>query len=118
MGEKQMKKSKIIIITIITILVFVAIAMYLWKRNENSYKIERVTNIKYNLILENKKYGVIDEIGNIIVKPQYDIIQIPNPSKPVFICMHDYNVNLQQYEIDRENAINQMILEGNLNCGF
>ena len=53
MGEKQMKKSKIIIITIITILVFVAIAMYLWKRNENSYKIEKVTNIKYNLILEN-----------------------------------------------------------------
>ena len=50
-----MKKSKIIIITIITILVFGAIAMYLWKRNENSYKIEKVTNIKYNLILENKK---------------------------------------------------------------
>lgn len=105
-----MKKSKIIIITIITILVFVAIAMYLWKRNENSYKIERVTNIKYNLILENKKYGVIDEIGNIIVKPQYDIIQIPNPSKPVFICMHDYNVNLQQYEIDVFNENGQKIL--------
>ena len=110
MGEKQMKKSKIIIITIITILVFVAIAMYLWKRNENSYKIEKVTNIKYNLILENKKYGVIDEIGNIIVKPQYDIIQIPNPSKPVFICMHDYNVNLQQYEIDVFNENGQKIL--------
>lgn len=105
-----MKKSKIIIITIITILVFGAIAMYLWKRNENSYKIEKVTNIKYNLILENKKYGVIDEIGNIIVKPQYDIIQIPNPSKPVFICMHDYNVNLQQYEIDVFNENGQKIL--------
>lgn len=105
-----MKKSKIIIITIITILVFVAIAMYLWKRNENSYKIEKVTNIKYNLILKNKKYGVIDEIGNIIVKPQYDIIQIPNPSKPVFICMHDYNVNLQQYEIDVFNENGQKIL--------
>lgn len=105
-----MKKSKIIIITIITILVFGAIAMYLWKRNENSYKIEKVTNIKYNLILENKKYGVIDEIGNIIVKPQYDIIQIPNSSKPVFICMHDYNVNLQQYEIDVFNENGQKIL--------
>lgn len=105
-----MKKSKIIIITIITILVFGAIAMYLWKRNENSYNIEKVTNIKYNLILENKKYGVIDEIGNIIVKPQYDIIQIPNPSKPVFICMHDYNVNLQQYEIDVFNENGQKIL--------
>lgn len=105
-----MKRSKIIIITIITILVFGAIAMYLWKRNENSYKIEKVTNIKYNLILENKKYGVIDEIGNIIVKPQYDIIQIPNPSKPVFICMHDYNVNLQQYEIDVFNENGQKIL--------
>lgn len=105
-----MKKSKIIIITIITIFVFGAIAMYLWKRNENSYKIEKVTNIKYNLILENKKYGVIDEIGNIIVKPQYDIIQIPNPSKPVFICMHDYNVNLQQYEIDVFNENGQKIL--------
>ena len=83
-----MKKSKIIIITIITILVFVAIAMYLWKRNENSYKIERVTNIKYNLILENKKYGVIDEIGNIIVKPQYDIIKIPNHSKTTIMLIY------------------------------
>ena len=60
--------------------------------------------------MENKKYGVIDEIGNIIVKPQYDIIQIPNPSKPVFICMHDYNVNLQQYEIDVFNENGQKIL--------
>lgn len=104
-----MKKSKIIII-IITILVFGAIAIYLCKRSENSYKIEKVTNIKYNLVLENKKYGVIDEKGNIIVKPQYDIIQIPNPSKPVFICMHDYNVNLQQYEIDVFNEKGQKIL--------
>lgn len=104
-----MKKSKIIII-IITILVFGAIAIYLCKRSENSYKIEKVTNIKYNLVLENKKYGVIDEEGNIIVKPQYDIIQIPNPSKPVFICMHDYNVNLQQYEIDVFNEKGQKIL--------
>lgn len=104
-----MKKSKIIII-IITILVFGAIAIYLCKRSENSYKIEKVTNIKYNLVLENKKYGVIDEKGNIVVKPQYDIIQIPNPSKPVFICMHDYNVNLQQYEIDVFNEKGQKIL--------
>lgn len=104
-----MKKSKIIII-IITILVFGAIAIYLCKRSENSYKIEKVTDIKYNLVLENKKYGVIDEKGNIIVKPQYDIIQIPNPSKPVFICMHDYNVNLQQYEIDVFNEKGQKIL--------
>lgn len=72
----------------------------MWKKSDSSYEIEKVTEIKYNLINENKKYGVIDETGKIVIEPKYDIIQIPNPSKPVFICMHDYNINLQQYETE------------------
>ena len=92
MGEKQMKKSKIIIITIITILVFVAIAMYLWKRNENSYKIERVTNIKYNLILEkeNQYISCDDEwmkpahhSDHLLEKFQNNLFQVINSKTPI-----------------------------------
>lgn len=97
-----MKKSKWVILSIILILILIVgfISIYLWKKSDSSYEIEKVTEIKYNLINENKKYGVIDETGKIVIEPKYDIIQIPNPSKPVFICMHDYNINLQQYETE------------------
>lgn len=97
-----MKKSKWVILSIILILILIVgfISIYLWKKSDSSYEIEKVTEIKYNLINENKKYGVIDETGKIVIEPKYDIIQIPNPSKPIFICMHDYNINLQQYETE------------------
>lgn len=97
-----MKKSKWVILSTILILILIVgfISIYLWKKSDSSYEIEKVTEIKYNLINENKKYGVIDETGKIVIEPKYDIIQIPNPSKPVFICMHDYNINLQQYETE------------------
>ncbi len=104
-----MKKSKWIILSIVVVLVIGLAVIYLWEKASNSYEIERVTEIKYNLIYENKKYGVIDETGKIVVEPKYDIIQIPNPSKPVFICMHDYNVTLQQYEIEVFNNKNEKI---------
>ena len=97
-----MKKSKWVILSTILILILIVgfISICLWKKSDSSYEIEKVTEIKYNLINENKKYGVIDETGKIVIEPKYDIIQIPNPSKPVFICMHDYNINLQQYETE------------------
>lgn len=111
-----MKKSKWVILSIILILILIVgfISIYLWKKSDSSYEIEKVTEIKYNLINENKKYGVIDETGKIVIEPKYDIIQIPNPSKPVFICMHDYNINLQQYETEVfDNKGNKIFTEYN-----
>jgi len=92
-----MKNNKtILLIIIIAILIIIGIIIF---NNRLSYKIEKVTDIKYNILFQNNKYGVIDNQGNIIIESIYDSIQIPNPSKPVFICMSNYDIVAKQYEI-------------------
>ena len=34
---------------------------------------------------------VVDSEGNIVIKPQYYSVHIPNPSKPIFVCYYNYN---------------------------
>ena len=87
-------KKKLFIVATIVILVIVGIFIYF---NKSKYKYENIAvNRNYFLMYENK-YGVIDKSGNEIIKPQYDIIQIPNPEKPVFICMKNYNSKTDEY---------------------
>ena len=110
-----MKKRKIIILSIaviIIIIIAVALIMYFRKRAKYVYDIEMVTNIEYNTINVGNRYGVIDGDGNVIVEPNYDIIQIPNPSKPVFICMSDYNTETKEYNTKVLNDRKEQILTG------
>lgn len=41
------------------------------------------------LLQQDSKYGVIDKDGNVVVKPEYESVTIPNPTKDVFICSDD-----------------------------
>ena len=110
-----MKRRKIIILSIaviIIIIIAVALVMYFRKRAKYVYDIEMVTNIEYNTINVGNRYGVIDGDGNVIVEPNYDIIQIPNPSKPVFICMSDYNTETKEYDTKVLNDRKEQILTG------
>ena len=110
-----MKKRKIIILSIaviIIIIIAVALVMYFRKRAKYVYDIEMVTNIEYNTINVGNRYGVIDGDGNVIVEPNYGIIQIPNPSKPVFICMSDYNTETKEYNTKVLNDRKEQILTG------
>ena len=110
-----MKRRKIIILSIaviIIIIIAVALIMYFRKRAKYVYDIEMVTNIEYNTINVGNRYGVIDGDGNVIVEPNYDIIQIPNPSKPVFICMSDYNTETKEYNTKVLNDRKEQILTG------
>ena len=102
-----MKKKKILIvlaILIIIILIAIFATMYFIERSKYDYKIQKVTQIDYNVINVNDRYGVINRNGDVIIEPTYDIIQIPNPSKDVFICMYEYNVEKKAYKIKVLNA--------------
>lgn len=110
-----MNKKKIItliVVLLIIIVVAVIVTMYFIKRAKYVYDIEQVTNIEYNTINIDNRYGVIDGDGNIVVEPNYDIIQIPNPSKPVFICMSDYNTETKQYQTKVLNDKREQIITG------
>lgn len=110
-----MNKKKIItliVVLLIIIVIAVIVTMYFMKRAKYVYDIEQVSNIEYNTININNRYGVIDGEGNVVVEPNYDVIQIPNPSKPVFICMSDYNTETKQYQTKVLNDKREQIITG------
>lgn len=54
--------------------------------DKKQYEVEKVTEYNYFVLREDDKYGVMDKQANIIIKPSYENVIIPNPGKPVFIC--------------------------------
>ena len=111
-----MSKKKLIILIAVILVIIIAIVigltMYFTKRAKYVYDVEQVTQIEYNTIQVNNRYGVIDGDGNVIIEPNYDVIQIPNPSKPVFICMSDYNTETRQYQTKVLNDRKEQIITG------
>lgn len=93
-------KSKIkwIIIGIVILIAIVALVVFIVNRMSYSYKVEEVKEFNYNILTKNERYGVINKNGEVVVEPIYDTVQIPNPSKPVFICMSDYNTETKEYK--------------------
>lgn len=111
-----MKKKKIIAIIIIIILIAAVASILIVRANKRAkyiYDVEYVTDIKYNTIAVDNKYGVIDSEGNIIIEPTYNVVQIPNPSIPLFICMSNYNTETGEYETNKVlNDNKEQILTG------
>lgn len=101
-----MKKKNVFILLGIIAVVVIAIWGVIYFNNKSKYdfEIEKVTQINYNVLYKDEKYGVINREGNIVVEPIYDIIQIPNPSKDVFICMGEYNAEQKEYQIKVLNS--------------
>ena len=88
-------KKKIIIPIILFLLIIIGLLIYFFvkkiKKKENrDYQIEQITDYKYfvSKSQDSQKFGVIDTNGNVVIDEQYDDVQIPNPSKAVFICIN------------------------------
>lgn len=109
-----MNKKKLIILIagIVVIIGIISLIIFFSKRSKYVYDIEQVSNIEYNTINIDNRYGVIDGKGNIVIEPNYDVIQIPNPSKPLFICMSDYNTETKEYQIKVLNDRKEQIFTG------
>ena len=91
-------KKRLFIVAAIVVLVIVGIFIYFLKFDKSKFKYENKA-ISRNFFLMNNvnKYGVIDKNGNEIISPNYDIIEIPNPEKPVFICKKSYDSKTSEY---------------------
>ena len=92
-----MKKSnvvKIVIGCIVILLIIGIISIIALTNNKQTIDIEE----NYLLLKQDNRYGVIDKNGSIIIEPQYEMIQIPNPEKPVFVCLFDYNNDTMEYK--------------------
>lgn len=106
------KKTVFIIIGIICIILATTISIIAIRNKKPNldYQLEVVSEINYMVFMDNNKYGVINKNGEIIIESKYDEIQIPNPSKPLFICKYDYDTEKNQYKIKVLNEKSEQIL--------
>lgn len=89
-----MKSKKILLILIIVIVLIGIIALItnaIIKINKD-YTLEKITDRNYFTLYKNGKVGVINTSGEIIISPDYNYIQIPNPTKDVFICSKNNSI--------------------------
>lgn len=112
-----MKKKVVILLVfiIVAIITGIFVTNYLKDKAKYDFEIERVTEINYNILYKDKKYGVINRNGDIIVEPVYNIVQIPNPSKDIFICMGEYNSEQKEYDVKVLNSKGEKLYQEYLN---
>lgn len=105
-----MKNKKWIIISAIAIvLIAVMVGIIIFIQTNNKDEIEKITEFNYFTFVQDNKTGIIDKEGNVLIEPTYDAIQIPNPTKPVFICAYNYHVETGDYETKVLNEKNEEI---------
>lgn len=79
--------NKKIIGMIIIVCIAVGAIVGIWNYNKSfEYEVARISMPQYFVVEQEGKYGVINKEGNIIVQPNYQEVQIPNPEKAVFVC--------------------------------
>lgn len=91
-------KIKWIVIGIIVVAVIAVITVFVVNELQFAYQIEEIKEINYVTLVQEGKYGVMDKTGKIVIEPKYNGIQIPNPSKPVFICIGEYDKEAKEYD--------------------
>ena len=110
-----MNKKRLVFIIAILLILAIAVTftiLYFVKRAKYVYDIKDVSNIEYNIINIDGKYGVIDGKGNVVIDPDYDVIQIPDPSQPIFVCMQKYNAETKEYQTKVLNDRKEQIITG------
>lgn len=103
---------KKVIATIIAIIVFIMIIISL----KNILTTEDDTNdvsilTTYISVLENNKWGVIDNKGNKVIETNYDeMIIVPDKNKDIFICTYDVDYNTENFKTKVLNKDGKEIL--------
>lgn len=102
------KKNSILIIAIIIIILTIIGIVAIINNNKYKYKILEISDdkIQYYKLEQNGKYGVIDKDGNVIIEPKYKSIDIPNPTKAVFIKSED-GKNYNAVDNNNSNILTQ-----------
>ena len=99
-GEQKLNVKKVIAVALVlAIIAMVIILIVKLPKNVSSKSNDKktITN-SYISVFSNGKWGVINSKGDEIIKPTYDdMIIIPDPSKEIFICQENVDINANTY---------------------
>lgn len=106
----NIKKVIAVIVAILVIIMFVIAISKLLKDEKTR---ESSISKAYFPVYTNKKWGVINDKGEIVVEPTYEeYIVIPNNKKDVFVCTYDVNYDENTYKTKVINAKGEEIISG------
>lgn len=109
-SQKKKGNNKAMPILLLLIIIVAVILIVRNAKGDSKVSVQEVTNYNYFVVTVNEKSGVIDKEGKIIINPEYDSIQIPNPEKPIFVCLYDYNSETREYSSKVLNDKSEEIL--------
>ena len=109
-SQKKKENNKAMPILLLLIIIVAVILIVRNAKGDSKVSVQEVTNYNYFVVTVNEKSGVIDKEGKIIINPEYDSIQIPNPEKPIFVCLYDYNSETREYSSKVLNDKSEEIL--------
>lgn len=103
----NMKKVFAVILAIIVIIMFVFVIKGILSKDSDKGKI---ASKDYFTVFKDNKWGVIDELGNIVIDPSYaEMIIIPDSKKDVFLCTYDIDYDNNTYKTKALNSKNEEI---------
>lgn len=106
-------KRVVIIVAIILILIAIIIGIVIAiNKSKQNYTVEKISedDVKYYKVISNGKSGIIDRDGNEIIPAEYNTIKMPNPTKPIFVCVYDYDGATGSYKTKVLNENGEEIL--------
>ena len=111
-ADSRKLNMKKVLATIIVIIGIIMIILSIKNLFLGEDKNKDVSTLKtYLSVLENNKWGVIDNKGNIIVDLNYDeMVVIPNKTQDVFICTYNIDYNNETYSTKVINEEGEQIL--------
>ncbi len=111
--EEPKLNIKKVIAVIIAILVIVMFVFALMKLINEEKTIEEKVSKAYFPVYTKEKWGVINNLGEIVIEPSYEeYIIIPNNEKDVFICTYDVNYDMNTYKTKVINSKGEEIISG------
>ena len=110
--NKKLKRISLIVLIVIVIVAVIIGIVIAVNKSKEKYTVEKInsSDINYYRIISDGKSGVIDRNGNVIISPEYNTIKIPNPKRPIFVCIYDYDATTGEYKTKVLNEQNQEIL--------
>lgn len=104
-------KKKVFIVLILIISIFLLVKYIKYKKSL-TYSIIQIESEDYFPVMQNNKYGVINKNGDVVIDPIYDIVEIPNPTRPLFICKNNYNQETKNYNVQVfDDSKNQLLYQ-------
>lgn len=102
----NIKKVIAVIVAILVIIMFI-IGIITLLTKENKPKEVKIASSFYP-VYTNKKWGVINQSGEIIIPAEYEeIITIPDTKKDIFICTYDVDYKQNTYKTKVINSKNE-----------